>query len=186
MHACKLHVQCLMGWWWWTLDGGRMSCVCDTSGNGFCENENCRYSWLKSIRLHYYSLVRPSPCYSTWTVHHCCSCCCFFFRFAFFRFLVSSPVALFCAISFRCCILSHGFLFFMFCCCFLMPKNSLVLFLFRTFNCCPEFEKAKLCAFERNNFNPFMWTHTHTNIALTSFVKHPFNHPSQPNENWVT
>lgn len=164
------------------VDGRQMPCVWDTSGDGFCENENCRYSWLKSIRLHYYSLVRPSPCYSTWATvaafsfrifpFSCVVAGCFIFRYLISLLLFVSWIFIL-----RVLLL------------FSDAQNSFVLFLFRTFNCCPEFEKAKLCAFERNNFNPFIvHTHTHppTHIALTPFVNHPFNHPSQPNENWVT
>lgn len=100
---------------------------------------------------------------------------CYFFIFAFFRFLLYRFFfhSFFSLVDFYIVAVFDA-------------QRSSVLF-FRTFNCCPEFEKAELCAFERNNFNPFIvYTHTHIHRARILRITIPFNHPSQPNENWIT
>lgn len=166
MHACKLHVQCLMGWWWWTLDGGRMSCVCDTSGNGFCENENCRYSWLKSIRLHYYSLVRPSPCYSTWTVHHCCSCCCFFFVSHFSVFLYRRRLLYFALSHFAVAFCLMDFYSLCFVAVFWCQKIFWFSFYSGLLIVVPNSKKPN-CARSNATISIHLCGHTHTQTSLS-------------------
>lgn len=157
MHACKqasMHTHCSMGWGW-TTDECAPSMM---QVWWILRNENCRYSWLKSIRLHYYSLAKPSPCYSTWATVAALS-----FRIFPFSCIVARCFTLF-AISFQCCFLSHGFLFFTFCWCFLMPEILSVSFYSGLLIVVPNSKKPN-CA--RSN----------ATISIHLLSTHPSTHP---------